>query len=269
MLQTAALDLLLEAENFGAGLDQVNVDGVHLLHYRQRCSLVGVDQSPHGDAGTADAAGDGGLDGRVFEVDPGVLHGGFGGGDAGLSRLERGYGIVIILLAYSLDGDEFLEAVGPRTGGGDFGFGYRQGGFRLFISGFIGSRIDLVESRSRVDVGSFCEETFLNDSVDLGADFGDQERRCAAGKFCRQHRAFGSDGDDAYFRGLWGRGRGLTGGGRNDYGHDAKSGQTAGPTFKKTVVLLSGREAQRLEVVLTAVLVLHSLTPFAPLREHP
>ena len=127
----------------------------------------------------------------------------------------------------------------------------------------------MVEGGPRLYVGSFGEETLLNDTVDLGPDLGDQESRCTAGKLCRQHRALGGDGDDANLRGLRGRGGGLTGGGRNDDGHDAESGQTAGPTFKKTVVLLSGREAQRLEVVLTAVLVLHSLTPFAPLREHP
>jgi hypothetical protein len=96
-------------------------------------------------------------------------------GDAGLRLLARGIGIVVVLLAHRLDGDEVAVAIGLDAGDGEVGFGPRQRRLRTVEGRLIGRGVDLIERRAGSNVAALGEQSLLNQAADLRPYLGDAE----------------------------------------------------------------------------------------------
>lgn len=66
-------------------------------------------------------------------------------GHLGLALLERGSGVVVVLLTHGLNGGEFLVARGLRADSGEIGFGLGECGLCIAISGLVGGGINFVK----------------------------------------------------------------------------------------------------------------------------
>ncbi len=77
-LELAGLIVLLERQPFAAGLADVHIDGVQLLHGGHRPGLVGRHQGPLRDGRLADTARDRGGDARKSQIDAGAGQCGLG-----------------------------------------------------------------------------------------------------------------------------------------------------------------------------------------------
>jgi hypothetical protein len=134
------------------------------------------------------------------------------GHDIGLARLHHGagagrggLGIVDVLLADALDGDQAVVAFGLKIGRADRGLCRRQIALRPGQRRAIGGILDLVEDLPGMDQRAFLEEAAADQAIDLRAHFRCFGGHDAAGQRGRQRRILRLERDDAHFGGrLWG-----------------------------------------------------------------
>jgi hypothetical protein len=229
-LELATRQSATQAQQVGARLGHVDVDGIELLDHGQGHRLVGGHHGAHRDRRPADPPGDRGLQRRVRQVDPRALHRGAGRGDARF-RPEKGRGgVVVVLLADRVDLDEPLEALGQRPGGREVRLGDGEDRLRLVVGRLVWGGVDLVEAAAGLDVGALFKEPLLDDAVDLRAHLGDQVGSRPTRQLRRQHHPLRVDGDRAHLdrarRGrLW-----LTASNRRDRGsRRERAGRVAEP----------------------------------------
>jgi hypothetical protein len=108
------------------------------------------------------------------------------------------HGIVVVLLAYCISGDQHLVTL-------DLGGGRREIGFRLLQRSHRGVQrgderrgIDLVEPLPRLDVAAFLEVALQHDAVDARTHLRDEKRVGPPGKLDGDRyraRMYGDDGD--------------------------------------------------------------------------
>ena len=208
-LQLAGGHLFFQAQQLHARLADVDVHGVELLDGGQGRGLLGGDERALGHLGLADAAGDGGLDIGVGEVDAGAVHRCPGRGDLGLGLLPGGLGLDLVLVADRLAVHQLAVAFGLEPGRILRGLGPGQGGAGGVKGGLVHGRIDLVEQLAGLDLGALLEMTLEDDAAHLRPHFGDAEGRGAAGQLLAQADALGREGNHLHLGRAAGRGAGL------------------------------------------------------------
>ncbi len=192
-LQPARVQIALQCQPFGAGLGEVDIDGVQLLHDGEGAGLVGRDQRARRHGGAADAPGDGGFHFGVIEIDLRLVQRGPGGGDRSLRLTQRGDRLVVGLLADGIGFHQFGIAVGGEPRGVEIGLGTGQLGLGAVVGGAIGCRIDAVEELLGLYRAAFLEGPLEDDAGHLRPHLGDQERRGAARQFRLARDAPGLD----------------------------------------------------------------------------
>jgi hypothetical protein len=192
----------LQPQQVGGRLGHIHVDGVQLLDGRQSHRLIGGHDGAFGDTGSADAPGNGRGDACIRQVDAGRLHRGLSVKDIGLGLPEGGGGIVVVLLADRLFGQQFLVAVDPGLSGRQIGPGSGKGGLRVFQRCLKRGGINPIKDLARLYIGALGKQPFLDQAVDLGSDFGDPIGRCPSGQFGGQRDRLALDGHHRY---LWRR----------------------------------------------------------------
>lgn len=200
LLEVSAGHGLPQAQQRGAGLGHIHVDGVELLDRGQRGGLVRGDERARRDAGSADPSGDGGIHPGIGQVDAAGFHVGAGGGHVGLALGQRGGGVVVVLPADGLDRHQFFVAFGFQARALEVGLGLGQCRHVAVVGGLVGSRIDLVERFARFHVAAFAEPAGLDDAVDLGPDIGHQVGNRAPGQFRVERHALRLHGHHADHR---------------------------------------------------------------------
>ena len=187
----------LQRQQSAAGLGDVHIDGVELLHRGQRSGLVGGNQRAHRHRRLADAPADGRIDAGVVQVDLGSLQRGLGRGHIGLALQLGGGGVVGLLLAHGLDGHQLFVAAGLQLGGHQRGLGLGQRGLGAVDSGAVTGRVYLVEQLTCLDLAAFHKLARLHQAGDLGPHIGHFHRRGAPGKLAGQRHALGLHHDVA------------------------------------------------------------------------
>ena len=144
------------------------------MNTRQGRRLLRRHQGAFRRIGFTDAAGDGGGDPGIAQVDACCLNHRFPILDIGFRLFQGRCRVVVILLADRFVGKQFLEAFGSRSDRRQVSFGLGNSGLGVVQDRLKRSGIDLIENLPGPDVGTFRKQSFLNDAVDLGADFSDQ-----------------------------------------------------------------------------------------------
>ena len=161
-----------------------------------------ADQRAFGHGGFADAAGDRGGHLGVRQVDARGFHGGLGGHHGGIRLLQRGDGVVVVLLTDVAGTQQWLVAVYRHARDGSAGLCFGQIAFCAVVAGLIGGRIDLVQGRPGLDIAAFNEIALQDDAADLRANFGDTIRSGTARKIGSDVERLGLQGHHAHFRSL-------------------------------------------------------------------
>src|SRR5439155_27009419 len=119
-----------------------------------------------GDERRAGAAGDGGDDVRITEIDPGSLYGRRARGDVGGGLALRRDGVVVLLLADAVAADEDLVALCLRGHRREVGLRFLQHAERAVQRSPVRSRVDLAEPLPRLDIGALAEFALEHDAID-------------------------------------------------------------------------------------------------------
>ena len=164
-------ELLLQPQQLGGRLGHVDIQGIQLLDGGQVGGLLGGDQSPFGDAGFADAAGDGGRDAGIAEVDLGALQGRLGGGDLGDRLLPAGLGIIVVLGADGLGFHQLGVTLGLEACTLLGGLSLGQRGVGAGNGGFIGCWINLIQRLTGFHITAFGKVTFQDNATHLRTNF--------------------------------------------------------------------------------------------------
>ncbi len=114
--------------------------------------------------------------------------------------MERGLGVLDVLLADGVNGRQAAQPLGARPGGREVGLGHRQRRLGLVDRGAVGRRIDLVEQLPGAHIRALLEAALLEQAADLRPDLRDQVGRGAAGQFGGQHHALRSERHGAHLR---------------------------------------------------------------------
>ena len=138
----------------------------------------------------------------VSEIDAGRLHHRFPILDIGLGLFQRGIGIIEVLLADRFVGQRLLVAVRPRPKGRQIGLSPAQGGLGIVERRLKGGGIDLIELLTGLDIGTFREQAFLNEPVDLGPDFRNPKRGRPSRQFGGDRNAFWFHDNHSHFGGI-------------------------------------------------------------------
>ncbi|CRI67575.1 hypothetical protein THIOKS1690004 [Thiocapsa sp. KS1] len=196
-LQATVGEGAAQLEQLGAGLCEVDINRIDLLHGRQRFGLVGRYQGTLGDGRASDPPGDRRLDSTIGEVDLRALQGGLIDGDTGHGLLERRLGVVVVFLTHCLGLGEKRIAIGlqPRPIQGRLRA--RQRGLGAVVSRLVDGRVDLIEHLAGADLAAFGKEPILDKAAHARADLRDPIRYGAAGKLRRQRGRAGDDRDRA------------------------------------------------------------------------
>jgi hypothetical protein len=118
-----------------------------------------------------------GADMRVIgQIDPGGLHRALPAWISASACLRADGGIVVILLADRLDGDQFPVTVSPVADGRHIRFRPCKLRSGAGVSCRIGGRIELIEYVSGLDIRAFPEKSLLENAADLRPDLGDEIR---------------------------------------------------------------------------------------------
>ncbi len=150
-----------------------------------------------GDQGAADAPGDRGADGGVFEIDFGAPHRGLLRHHVGLGLTLGGQREIVLRLRRRLAVEQRLEAILLARGlkQGRFGLGQRRAG-AVEVDLELGG-VDSVEHRALFDDAALFERALQHDAGHARTDFGDAHRRDAAGRVLRHQDFLALDRDDA------------------------------------------------------------------------
>ena len=208
-LQLTGRHLFLEAQELHARLADIDVHRVKLLDGGQGARLLGGDERTLGHLGLADAAGDGGLDIGVGEIDAGAVHRRPGRGDLGHGLLPGGLGFHLVLIAHRLAVHQLAVPLGLEPGRVLRRFGARQGGAGTVIGGLVHGRVDLVEQLAGLDLAAFFEMAFEDDAAHLGPYLGDAISGGTAGLLDAQGDALRGEGDHLHLGRAAGRRSGL------------------------------------------------------------
>jgi hypothetical protein len=157
---------------------------------RQQRGLALAHQRAFGDLRAADAPADGRHHCGVLDVQPGLLHGGLGGGQVGLGQLVGRLGGDPLLLAHRLLGHQGLVALVGRLGLRQAGLGLGLGGQGAVERGAVGGGVQLEQRLAGLDVRAFGEQALLDDAGHTGTYLGAAPGFQPAGQFGAQgHRA--------------------------------------------------------------------------------
>ena len=195
-LERAGRKFPFELQQFRAGLRDIDVDGVELLHGGERGVLFRLHQRPFCDRRLSDAARDRRLDACVAEHHPGRSERGAARLDVGLRLTQACHCVVVVLRAHDAGLDEFSGPLSPQLRRLQGRFGAGDGSFRHAVVRSIGRVVQLEEGLAGLDAGAFGEEPGLHDAAHLRADLGDQECAGASREFADQGDRFGTQGDD-------------------------------------------------------------------------
>ncbi|MNS62369.1 hypothetical protein D3C72_954280 [compost metagenome] len=183
LLQLAAGQGVLQAQQLHAGLGHVDVDRVNLLHRRQGAGLVGRDQRAFGHRRAADDAFNGRQHLGVDEVDARGIQRGLGRQHIGGGLVTRRHGVVVGLLADGARGHQRLVAFGQQGGRLLLRLGAGQRGLLAIDASLVQRGVDLIELLAGFDLAAFGEQALLHNAVHLGPHFGHAERGRAARQF--------------------------------------------------------------------------------------
>jgi hypothetical protein len=181
-------------------LADVHVNGVELLNGGQGHGLIGRHQGAVGDAGLADAPGNGRSHPGIAQIDAGPFHLGLPIFDVGPGLIHGRSRVVEVLLADRLVRQQFLVAFGLQADGRQIGPGLAQGRLGRVQGHLKGRRVNLVQQLPGFDIGAFPEQAFLDDAIDLGANFRHQIGRGAARQLGGQLHRLRLNGQRGHFR---------------------------------------------------------------------
>jgi hypothetical protein len=187
----------------------VHVDGVELLHGREQGRLRLLDVGALGHRGAADPPRHRRGHHRVAQVDLGGLDRGAAGGDVGLGRLQLGDGVVVILLAHRVLGDELGVALRLQARRRDGRLGARELRLRGVERGLVRRGVDDEEPLPLLHVAALREEPLLDDAVHARAHLRDAIRGGAARQLLRERHRRRRERHDAHLDRTGGRRRGL------------------------------------------------------------
>ena len=170
--QGAGADLLLQLHHLGGGLREVHVDGIDLLHHRQRRGLAFADQRAFRHQRAPRPPVDGRGDAGVVQLQLGALQVGAGQGDLGpgLAFLCHAFGVVAF--ADGAVRHQVRVAAQLVGGGGQVRLRPRQvGGFGI-VGGLQGGGIDLEQGGAARHVLAFLVQARGDDARHAGAHLG-------------------------------------------------------------------------------------------------
>ena len=136
----------------------------------------------------------------------GALQLGLRGRDVRLGLLERGDGVLVLLLADGIDRDEFRRSARIEACSVQRGLGTRERGLRACMLGAVGRIVELVKRLAGLDRGALRVQAFLDDAVHLRPHLGNEKRDGAPRQFAGQRdglRRQGHDGDGDGAGTLW------------------------------------------------------------------
>jgi hypothetical protein len=202
--QGARADLLLQLHHLGRRLGEVHVDGIDLLHHRQRRGLAFAHQCAFGHQRASRPAVDGRSDARVIQLQLGALQVGAGQGDLGpgLALLRHAFGVV----AFADGAVRHQVSVAAQLvgGGGKIGLRARQvRGFRI-VGGLQRRGIDLEQGGAARHILAFFVQARGDDAGHARAHFGFAVGLQPARQFGRDAGGRGLGNDDADFGGSLG-----------------------------------------------------------------
>ena len=204
-LQRATVDGLAQRQQLGAGLRHIHVDGVELLDGGQCRVLAGRDQCPRRIGGGADTAGNGRLDARIVQIDLRRLQRSLGGHHGGPVLLQGGFGIVHVLFAHRVDGQQITVALRLRFGRAYHGLRLNERCLRIVVGCLVAGGIQLVEHLTFLHLLAFGEQPLLDDATHLGPNLGAHVRHRPASQRLFHRQALRDDGLHHHGGFLWRR----------------------------------------------------------------
>ena len=156
-------------EQEGFGNADGHIHGVHLVDDREQIGLRGH-QSPFIDPGALDQPSDGRGNAGIVEVELGPHQLRLGVFQRRLRRQFFGDGIIHILLAHRLLGEQRFNASLVLLGLHQPCLGLSHHRLGAHRGGLEGHGIDLIEQVALLDVAAFLEKALFDDTRHLGAD---------------------------------------------------------------------------------------------------
>ncbi|MNM64461.1 hypothetical protein D3C81_758600 [compost metagenome] len=177
-------DSLFELEEIVAGLGDVDIHRIQLLHRRQRAALAGGHQRTFGDAGFADAPGDWRNNLGVLQVDACAFQCCAGGNDVGIGLPGLGHAGVELLRADVVFGPQRLLTLYGQMRYFAAGLGLFQIAQRAVAGGLIAGRVDLIQRLTGLHVTAFNKLALEDNTADLRPDFRRAVSVGATRQFC-------------------------------------------------------------------------------------